>query len=423
MIHAAPHPSSAAADRPVRSGLLRRSAGNRLAPAVCLAATALAASAQWYIEVGPAYRGAMEASVRGGTHVPSHPAGLARGGLSGTTPSPRPSLLDDDPAQPRLRIFDDGHVGPSDWQWAREAGLTQHFGYIRPDQHDPQTGRLLFRTTLSETTTGRHHLTEVDVAHAGWNDSKAVQGAGVFATVGYAFADTGPMRWDLHMRLGRLDGIQARFRRQQAFQMDVRRAVYETTQRQEQVFTYAYETLGNPLFPNAPYAMDDSAGVGPLIRDLPTAVSLSEQSVDASERVLQRSVTTRRSLVDLDLDAGVFVLQVGSRIDWRATPRLVAFLRPGVSVNSLDVSLRRSERLHVDAGAAAHVWKDSADEHAWRIGASLHGGVQWAVFENWDLGLAGGFDWVDACHVSVGPDRLRLDLSGLQAEFFVRRRF
>lgn len=126
--------------------------------AVCIGTAVfpvLPASGQWYVEMGPAYRRDMQISVQGGSRAAENGVGWdwTRIGVSGSRPSAKDSLLNDDGSQAVLRVFDDGFVGPSGWAWARDAGVTQFWGYESDSQYDSDADTLTYRLTLTDTQT------------------------------------------------------------------------------------------------------------------------------------------------------------------------------------------------------------------------------------------------------------------------------
>lgn len=197
----------------------------------------------------------------------------------------------------------------------------------------------------------------------------------------------------------------------------------EYRRQQEQSYTYTYDTLGNPAFPAAPYAMSDPAAVGPMIADTPDSIILASQSLETSDRLVSRSRDSAISRVDLNVDAQAFTLQLGTRLQWNPMNRVALFVQPAATLNLLDASVSRHETFSQGHGAEIASWDDQEDEQAWQFGIGAQIGLQVAVTDTWRLFEAGGYDWVDEYRMDVGPDHIGIDLSGYGAELGIGRSF
>ncbi len=386
---------------------------------------ALPTHAQWYFEVGPAYRGDIEVSVQGGSRAAASGMHAAQAGtVGGRAPAAQESLLNDDGTAQELRTFDDGYVGPSGWEWAREEGWTQFFGYDAPEQYDADADTLTFQlTTPGSGASERRTETRLFSGPAGWSGDQRAHGVGLMATTGYQLRQEESWSLAIQARLGWLDGIQAGFRNRETYSETTERSVYEASFQQEQSYTYTYDTLGNPAFPAAPYAMTYPAAVGPMIADTPETITLASQSLETSDRLVSRSRDTAISRVDLNVDAQMFSLQLGPRLQWNPMNRVALFVQPAATVNLLDASVSRRETLRQGNGAKIASWDDREDEQAWQFGIGAQIGLQVAVTDTWRLFVAGGYDWVDEYRMNVGPDRIGVDLSGYGAELGIGRSF
>ena len=384
-----------------------------LAPAVAEAET------PWYVEVGPVYRGDMELSVRGGTHAP------AWGGTrwSGQSPSAVGRLLDDDGATPILRTFDDGFVGPSGWPHAREDERTQYWGYQNADQYQADTDALSFQQTLTAQQSSTRTVTRLLEESAGWSSRTSMEGAGVMLTVGRYVQQEEDWSSSVQGRLGWLEGLRGNVRQHTAVsrRLDVR--TYRETLNQSQTYGYEYDTLGNPAFPDAPYAMDDPDGVGPMIADTPSAIMLTDEEASASTERVGRRVMTEYSAVDLSFDARVFTFQVGPRVEWHAHENVTLLAQPSITLNLLDAKARRSETLYSRNGRVQGQWNDRRSTERWCGGVGGQFGARMSLANGWTVSVLGGYDWVDTASFNLGPDRVRVDLSGYQGEIMLGRIF
>ncbi len=387
-------------------------------------ALALPAQTGWYFEIGPFYRGDMEVTVRGGSRAADDGAAATHRSTTGAIPSLNGSFPTDDGTVQILREFDDGFVGPSGWPWAVNDGVTQFFGYNAPEQYDAAADTLTFQITLGGDE-GRHRSTRTRTSSESiaWEGRRRTDGWGIMATLGHTVRREESWSLAAQVRLGWLDGLQANFRGHPSFRRHTERSVFETTVAHAETRTFTYDTLGNPAFPSAPYQMTNPSGVGPLIADTPTTITQSPQSTEASTRQVDRSSQTALSRVDLNVEAQAFTLQLGPRIQWNSERRISLLLQPALTLNLLDADMRRTETFRQANGAVISSWNDNSDKQSWRTGAGVQVGVQLALSEQWHVTAAGGYEWVDKYSLSVGPDRVHVDLSGYQLELALGRAF
>ncbi len=378
------------------------------------------AETRWYFEVGPAYRGDMELSVRGGTRVPAW-GGTRRSGVQ--MPSAATSLLDDDGTAQQLRTFDDGFVGPSGWAHAWEDGRTQYWGYEDAGQYDEDAGTLSFHQTLTDWQSGSRTVTRLLDESVGWAGRKSMEGAGVMLTAGRQLRSREQWTCSIQARLGWLEGLRANFRRQTGVSRSFNSRTYRQTRQQSQTYLYTYDTLGNPAFPAAPYAMTDPNAAGPMISDTPESIMLGAEQQTTSEHRVGQRVWTEHSTVDLAFDARLFTFQLGPRLEWRAHQLVTLLAQPAVSLNLLDAEIRRDETLRSDRGDVLEHWNDRTDKLRWRAGAGGQLGARVDLWNDWSMTLGGGYEWVDPVSFDAGPDRVRADLSGYQGEILFRWAF
>lgn len=372
---------------------------------------------QWYIEVGPVYRGDMDISVKGGSRAADSGLSGARAGTTGRRATAPSGLLNDDGTAQILREFENGYVGPSGWDWARAEGWSQYFGYDNSEQYDAAADTLSFDLNLSETSsTQRRTVTRVSDVSEGWSDSTDVDGVGIMGTAGYLFGSNETFAVAAQMRFGWLSGIDGSFHNRPAYEQRIERSFYEDSVRAQERYVYTYDTLGNPVFPDAPYAMTDPAGVGPLIADTPDSIAQVGQNNQAVSRASGRSTEKAVSLVDLDVDADLLTFQLGPRLQWQVVPPLTLMVQPAITANMLDSSLRRQETFRRGDGSTIASWSDRSSEQDWRIGMGVEVGAKLEISETWYLIVSGGYEWVDEYNLSVGPDCVEMDISGYQAE-------
>jgi hypothetical protein len=404
---------------------------------LCLLSTTSSVKAEWFVEVGPFYRGQTKISVDGGSRAHDSginaPSNTTRGG---TAMAPGVSLNDDGTSS-AFRAFDNGYVGPSDWVWAQNAGITQYFAYETPGQYNAGADTLRFTKTLTGTSSASTRTTTrvTDSGPSGWKDSKRSNGIGLIATLGLPLRERTDKEdlekgeeekkneLSLLFRFGWLDGMDANFHNRPAYQQNVSMNRVTSSSSSAAVQEYTYDTLGNPFFPTAPYTMSDPGGVGPLIADTPDSITTLSRSDALTQNNTGSSGYQTQSLVDLDVDVQAFTFQFGPRWVWDANESVSLFLQPLATLNLIDASADRQERFSTSNGKTLGTWDDHADEQSWRMGGGIQLGLQASVSENWYLNGSGGYDWVKSTHLNVGPDRIRIDLSGYQLELALGRRF
>ncbi len=392
---------------------------NKLICSLMTVVLPLSAVAELYLEAGPWYRGDMKISARGGSIAALEGTQAASPGTRGGIASVAPLTPGDNGTDQVLRTFDNGYVGPSGWAWAATDGISQHFGYNNASQYDATAGTLSFNRSTSGYDVQRRTITTLASGEAGWSGSERVDGAGVQATLGYRIRQED--RYDLSVQgqFGWLGGIDASFRDQRAWRQDVTWTTRETTASREQVWRYDYDTLGNPVFPSAPYQMTDPAGIGPMIRDTPTTITGEGEVASQTDSVVGRRYASAFSRVDLDADMDLFSLMAGPRFRLRPVERVALLVQGGLTLNLIDADLRRTERFVWDNGTEIARWAHREDEQKWRWGVRLSVGAQVDLTERIYVSALAGYDWVDSASFVIGPDRVEADLSGYHVEFAV----
>lgn len=383
--------------------------------------------AQWYLEAGLIYRGGMEISVQGGSSVVNSGASAAQAGTTGGLPVAQFTLLNDDGTASILRMFDNGYVGPSGFNWARGEGITQYYGYQNAGQYSAATSTVNYRLTLQATSApARRTVTQVEAQPLGRQQGQRVFGRGLMGTVGYGFNRDKPSdwKWSAQLRLSWLRDIRGDFGDHSTYSQTIDRSIYEATWQQSEVYAYAYNTLGNPFFPAAPYSVMNPMGVGPLIADTPDAITRISGSSNFADNLLGHSTEIATSRSQLEVDAHAFTVQLGPRLRWHSeSNRVSLFLQPALTLNRLHATIQRQEIFRQADGSTIATWEDSRSDRSWLSGASVQIGAQVALRRKWYLALALDYDWVHQSEVSLGPDRISVDLSGYQFEIGIGRSF
>jgi outer membrane protein W len=68
-------------------------------------------------------------------------------------------------------------------------------------------------------------------------------------------------------------------------------------------------------------------------------------------------------------------------------------------------------------------WQDRESNSSFRLGAALEAGVSVKLSESWFAGISAGCEWIDDTSVTVGPNKVDIDLSGFTASFMIGVRF
>lgn len=379
----------------------------------------LRVSAGWYVEAGPWVRGDMSVEVHGGSRAAESGVLLARPGSFGSLPMPMAQVLQDDGTTPVLRLFNDGFVGPSGWEWANIDGITQFWGYHNEEQYDSGFNTLTFTRDVTDVTTAGRSQTRITHSPAGWEDRKTMSGSGAQATLGRYLTRHESFAISLQGTIGWLNGMNAHFKNQPTYRQEQERRTYSAALTQMESWQYTYDTLNNPVFPAAPYEMTDPQGIGPMIADTPESferTSSSSSVVDTLTGVRRQSAVSH---VDLQVESSLLVLNAGPRLLWKPHQKVHVFVQPGLTLNFLDAEARRSEAFSLDNGTVLGVWNDSKDEQTWLWGAGISFGAIWRASENFYFLASGGYDYVERHTFTVGPDRVYLDLSGYQVDIAV----
>lgn len=384
---------------------------------------AVMAAGPWYFEAGPWYRGDMEIRAHGGSHAAEEGVRAGVTSTRGRRALPHGVAHDDDGGAGIFRQFDDGFVGPSGWEWAREAGFTQYWGYDRAGQYSSADHSLRFTRSFSDSGESMRSVSRLTVGSSGWSDRARTDGVGGQLTVGRVLVTNNTFDLSGQLCVGWLDGIGAKFRNRDAHRQVLATTTYRSAYYREEQWVYTYDTLGNPAFPDAPFAMGDPDGIGPMIRDVPDLIEMEGEHVSTSERMVGHRRQEAVSRVDLDVNATALVFHFGTRLIWRPSERLGLVVQPGVTLNWLDADAKRREGFAWEEGAHIRSWQDRVDEQKWLWGASLAAGLQWDITDSLYMGVAGGYDHVASHTFRVGPDSVRVNLSGWRTDTSLGVRF
>jgi len=376
----------------------------------------------WYMEAGPWYRGGMTLDVRGRSLDVNREIGATGGGS--TVSVPTGAMLTDDGSVQRFRQFDNGYVGPSGWEWARNDGISQYWAYQDSSQYDAGSGTLTYRLTLSDSGSAERETSRVVAGNTERADRQRADGMGGQATAGWVFLKRASCEWSLFMQVAWLQEICWTSQHRYADRLMVETTTHRSSYDRREEWTYTYDTLGNPAFPAAPYAMSDSSASGPMISDRPLSVQRNgERRVNYNDQVVGKRQMLVISDVAVNAEATSYVLNIGPRLRWAPSSRWALMIQTGLTINLLDAEVNRMEVFSLDSGHVVQSELDRADEQAWLTGVSASCGVEVGLSRNTYLVLSGGYDYVEPHKLQVGPDELSIDLSGYRADVAVGYRF
>jgi hypothetical protein len=125
--------------------------------------------------------------------------------------------------------------------------------------------------------------------------------------------------------------------------------------------------------------------------------------------------------VKVNADVNNAALRVGLAGAYLAKKNLQLFLQPQVSLNYVQASLDRVERLTATSGDGSVTtlaeWRDSTDQEKWIVGLGLKGGINVPLNERWFVEGAAGYEWMtEKPSFDVGPSQVEMDLSAFEVQ-------
>ncbi len=406
-------------------------------PRTCFAAEEIA---KWRIEVGPSYRGNMETEVKGESRARS--AYIEATQPAQSIPPKDKGKVDFDLPDPDYstqignRDFDDGFVY-TDSLTAFD-NQTVNFGYQNNSQNDPTAGVLKFHRKndvsgselLGEGTeyrkTVRTNYDEVIRA----DDNFGAGGLKVDAL--YDLATRGGLKMALAAGLRGFFSMDSSVRESNFSQTITEsrtsyRDYYDYSGTTNDTYTFVYD---RPI-PPAPYNNPDGNPLAdPLISNIPDSVARDINISDATRRDYRgRQVTAWEAAnqIEIDTDVDLFQLAIGGDLTYEIASAVAFSLRPLLLVNLISVDARRNENLlgHYPNGEMVSLgrWQDKESNNSVRLGAAVEAGVNVKLSESWFAGITAGYEWIDDTSVTVGPNKINIDLSGFTTSLIIGVRF
>ena len=371
-------------------------------PSLLVLASATAGEMRW--RVGPVYRGGMETEVSGGSHAGSAGLSSARTGkVYDTAVGSKNDYAD--------RTYSDGYVyrdGGTGNSASIDPNTTWYWGYDHASQYSSSARTLSFHSSGRETT--REVLTTAS------DDCESFDGWGL--EMGAELPLTAWGDFDVSLCAG-ISG----FWNMGGDVNDVAYSEQVTVREFTLVDTYS---VGSISIPSAPYSgtydgpFDSPAVIpSPVIPNLPTT---------RKENTVSTRTYEATSAVDVDVDADLYEFRVGPALSHAfCDGRVRATVSPALTLNVLEVSVDREERWVTEQADGSHrtvqQWSDRASETEFRFGAGLDASADWMFTPRWSVSLSASADWVDSAHTTVGPSRVKTDVSGYSVGLALVRTF
>ncbi len=383
-----------------------------------------AGRAEWTVEAGYWSRSGMEVRARGGSRAVDSGVRIGSPGIRDQVLFSDPAFDAPDLSVQELREFDDGFVGPSGLPFFFNAGETQFFGFQNDIQHDPAAGTLTFQSTRERASASEQLRTSLQTQGDGtWGDRGDLNGDGAYISLNRMLIHGEIVSVGARLRLGWMSGLDRTLGAEGLTSQSFAETRVRTDRMQRETRSFEYDTFGNPFFPSAPYAMEDPEGVGPLISDVPIHSVILNDLEEGTETRIGGTRRDAMARIRLETEADLFALGFGPRMRIGLTDSFALLLQGGVSVNLLDVHLRREEMLVTSSGQTVSAWLDESSPQKWLAGASLGLGAEFSFGDHLMLQATAGYEWIEKARFRIGPDEITYDLSGYQIDLALGWRF
>ena len=289
-----------------------------------------------------------------------------------------------------------------------DPNTTWNWGFNNPAQYNAGAQTLSFQ---KQGAPGYNTLLNSPAGH-----SDEFWGAGFQITAGMPLTQSGS--WNIDLCLG----FQGVWGSSEKFSI----STYREDVRQTTVMdTYDVSGIGAANFPaNGFHGTYLGPFDHPPVVPSPVIPNLPQSRVSSPSAPLSTSYNS----IGFDIDQNLYQFSLGPQIGLAAGQRVRLHLRPTVSLNIVDASVKRTESfVQVPTGGAATVlaqWSDHASRQEVYLGLGAVGGVDLDFGKGYYGGVFGGYEWVsDSLKVAVGPNNILLDASGWVAGLSVGKRF
>lgn len=359
---------------------------------VMAAMTPAGVAQDWWLEAGPMLRGGMKVEVAGPTYVQqlgllqptTAPAGAPRDGIGAMN-----EYAD--------RAYNNGYVNlaPSTghpealdpnttWNWGYHDGAANH--YTAANQ------TLNFKKSYLPTST---------------RSDDDMLAAGLHLLAGVALCKSENWRVDLALGFQAVWGSATA--RQGAEQITVNDS-YDVSATVADGYDFSAEDMHLGTY-NGPF--DDPPAPGVVIPNQPAS----------------SAQTTGVNRAAFHVDQGLYQFNLGPQFAYAASSCLRLRFRPTVSLNIMDVEVRRSETFDQTTAGGGRVplhapWFDQNDKTKVALGLGVTAGADWELGRGYYTGVFGGYEWIsDEVRVAVGPNTVSLNGSGFVAGLVLGKKF
>lgn len=356
----------------------------------------------FWIEAGPAVRGAMKVKVSGGSYVQG--MGLHAAPAPLTEPAsvgPLGAYAD--------REYDDGYVRLDEGTLNPDAvggpGNTWNWAYDSAGQFNPSAN------TLSYNRQGDVGYTTLrDVPVSGSDD---MTGVGVQITAGWKVLEQDEWRLDLAIGFQGIWGASSKISRSSYMERTSRFHVTDT-------YNVADTVDEETGFPGPRTVPDGYAGQfnvpGPVITNVP-----------ATRTSARTDLSTAENRVDFDVETDFLEVTFSPRLTFAATPSLSLHLAPKLGASFIQVSADRTEVFtETTSGVTTTLgsWSDHESDSVVRFAAGITAGADVQLGKGYYAGVFGGYEWaVDDVRLSIGPNEVSVNGSGYVAGLVIGKRF
>ena len=372
-----------------------KSTALRMTLAVATFACAIGAASStrgegWSFNLGPAYRGGMDAEVSG-------PSDAAVKGVLAAKPAKGsvPKLGGDAVAAPVVDTdvgftFDNGSIGPDSGGFAEVTGGTYANGMYTFDKTVMGSGVKAGSSVSRSVSTDSPGMT--------YDDDEFD-----------AFGLRAELSRDLGSVLGLDAGVTLGLRAFLAMEAELGGQGYNQT-----VTEKSSSWSGSPSSSTFTYSFSAMGAAETGVIETDTIEMTGGQTGESGGSVLTGSKSrswAADSKVSMDVDANLYQAALDIFLGATLADGVQVGIRPALLLNLASVEVDRTEVFSSAQGVVAS-WEESGDADEFAVGFGLEGSVEVALDETWSLIGTAGYELIDTVEVDVGPSKVELDFSG-----------
>lgn len=392
---------------------------------------------KWRLEVGPVYRGGMDAKASGSSRTQRSGLQAAQALNSQAPLSSKPNVPGPGPNPDNInefadRSFDDGFV--NEWQDPLVQPDTYQYQYDDASQYNDNI--LSFHRTTQQADTA--------IAGSGMNISRTIEDnysdefnasedLDAFGLRADAFYDVG--EWQ-EMDLSLFFGVRSFWGMDATFNGSTfKQTVKKRTTDYRDVYSYVdtitdrYDYDVHGLFlPDA--GNDPDPIVEDPIPNLPTDTtrdSIREGSVSRTLEGSSTSVWQAQNEISIDLNSKLYQFHLGGTVSSRLFDGCKVELRPSMIMNVLDSEIARHESFRVlngeNANTSIQEWRESESDTSFLLGAGVELSVLFDVSRNVYIAANGGYELIQTEELDIGPNKVEIDPSAYHGSVVIGRRF